>query len=200
MPTPEKCVDHLGNEFNSKTKMCKQWGISLENYNRRIKNGWTQKDALETSSWKGNNSVDHLGNEFRSVIDMCKYWKINRATYEDRIKAGWSIKNALEFHARDAYKESIDHLNQKFSSIKDMCEYWGIVRTVYDSRIDKLGWSLKDTLESPCKSIILDSNLTSMELLEHGFYKVIYCNQLDIWTYDELMHYYRSKLESSLAV
>lgn len=44
--TQIKCKDHLGNEFDSMTKMCRHYGIELGKYRDRIKLGWTLEDAL----------------------------------------------------------------------------------------------------------------------------------------------------------
>jgi len=44
----KKCKDHLGREFDSKYSMCKHYGISVSNYNNRLKLGWTLEETLTT--------------------------------------------------------------------------------------------------------------------------------------------------------
>ena len=38
--------DHLGNEFKTYKEMASYWGISIDAYNKRKKNGWSLKDSL----------------------------------------------------------------------------------------------------------------------------------------------------------
>lgn len=42
------CTDHLGNNFPSKTAMCKHYGVSKQLFFNRIQIGWSVEDALTT--------------------------------------------------------------------------------------------------------------------------------------------------------
>lgn len=42
-----KCKDHLGQEFKSKSDMCRHWGITVQILYSRLKSGLSLKDALE---------------------------------------------------------------------------------------------------------------------------------------------------------
>jgi len=185
--TPQECTDHLGQKFNSLNEMCRYWKIDRVTYYKRIQKGWTQKDALETPA-KDNKCTDHLGQEFPSISAMCKHWGIDRVTYDNKIRNGWTQKDALTFR----HEGVKDHLENEFATLGKMCKYWGVHRGKYYTRIHRDGKEKKETLENPSPDLILDSNLTSMSLIEKGFYKVIYLGQVDIWTYDELISYYRT--------
>lgn len=84
-------TDHLGNQFTSIKEMCKHYNVSPDTYSKRIKNGWTQENAL----MKNKNVTDHLGNQFTSIKKMCEYYNINYKTYMSRILRGWILEEAL---------------------------------------------------------------------------------------------------------
>ena len=49
---PDPVIDHLGNEYKSKTEMCKAYGVRLDVYCQRRKRGWSLEEAL-TGKKKG---------------------------------------------------------------------------------------------------------------------------------------------------
>jgi hypothetical protein len=76
--------------------MCKHWGIPWSTYKRRLSEGWSEKDTLETPVKDMNcKCVDHEGNEFSSLSSMCKYWGVKKANYSNRLKLGWNQQDAL---------------------------------------------------------------------------------------------------------
>jgi hypothetical protein len=50
-----RCEDHLGNKFQSITKMAEYWGIYRKTLQSRLNSGWSLRDALETPAKVGNN-------------------------------------------------------------------------------------------------------------------------------------------------
>lgn len=150
----DKCVDHLGNKFNSKKAMCEHWGIDRALYHSRIRLGWSLEDALtKPLDYKGGapKAYDHLGNEFTDIGEMCKHYNIGRTTYNQRIKAGWTVKDALTRKVKNLRIETkicTDHLGNVFPSQNAMCTHYGITKDLLRSRLD-LGWKLADILENP---------------------------------------------------
>lgn len=63
------CKDHKGNTYLTMTDMTQHYGLPVHVYYNRIKNGWSQEDALETpaKSYRHNNI---LSNE--AIIEMIK--------------------------------------------------------------------------------------------------------------------------------
>ena len=51
------CYDHLGNEFENKTKMCEHYGVKKRNFEKRISRGWSLKRALTEVSKKGESKL-----------------------------------------------------------------------------------------------------------------------------------------------
>ena len=92
--TSKACVDHLGNKFESVSKLCKYWKITRNRYNKLIKEGEDLKVILEYEK-KGEEYTDHLGNKFGSKKEMCRYWKIPQYLYNARIRLGWSLERTL---------------------------------------------------------------------------------------------------------
>ena len=44
--TKVEIQDHLGNKFKTYKDMASYWGISIDAYNKRKRNGWSLKDSL----------------------------------------------------------------------------------------------------------------------------------------------------------
>ena len=158
LTTPVRCtsiedrIDHLGNVFDSMTKMCEYYGLTRSIYQGRIKNGWSKEKALTIPIniiSDESNRTDHLGNVFKSKKEMCKFYNITANGYDQRIKKGMSKEEALTTKkATCSDKEDrTDHLGQLFDSLNQMCEHWGIGKNKYLNRI-RSGWSKEKALTS----------------------------------------------------
>lgn len=192
--TAVKCTDHLGNEFASKNDMCSYWNIPRTMFFRRLRDGWTQEQALTTPPKRTNPKTpvtDHLGHKFASVEEMCQYWNTSKVNYIANIRNNYSKKDALTKPTTEYICK--DHLGNHYDSINDMCRHYGITKTVLRSRLE-LGWTLKEILTKPNK-IILDTEVedhlgnkfkTLDDMLEH--YHISY----SLWTHR------RKKLKLSL--
>lgn len=101
-PTIRECSDHLGNTFVTKSEMCKVYNISLELFNRRIKNNWPLKDALTIPPMESQDIpiVDCTGRYFAKKSDMFKAYNIDNKRYKIRLKNGWSQFEALNIIPR----------------------------------------------------------------------------------------------------
>ena len=149
------CRDHNGKQFRSITEMCKYYNIEVGTLNGRLKLNWSLKDALETPVGEtiGRKCTDHKGNVFSSETEMCKYYNIKLDTFKSRIKHGMSLQDSLETPLVSISDDAcIDHCGRKFSSIKEMASYWGVTEAAFYGR-RKLGWSLKDILETPVGNV-----------------------------------------------
>lgn len=146
----ERVSDHLGNEFNYLSEMCKYWNTSTSTFKYRIRLGLSLEEALTSKkviNGKIHKCIDHLGNEFETIKDMCDNWGISVVTYHNRMNKGLSIEDTLTIK-RLPHKNSIkceDHLGNQFDTITSMCNYWNICRCTFLTR-KKLGWNIKDCL------------------------------------------------------
>ena len=144
------CKDHLGNEFQSITALCKYYNISVRAYKDRLAKGMSLQEALETPNNKflpEYKRTDHLGNVYSSVKEMANHYGLALDTYQRRIKMGWSIEKSLtESINKDKHgKEEKDHLGNIYPTMKDMCKAWGITTSAYLCR-RRNGYTLKEAL------------------------------------------------------
>lgn len=47
------CEDHLGNKYDSREEMCKEYNVSPSNFCHRLARGWTLAEALTIKGTKG---------------------------------------------------------------------------------------------------------------------------------------------------
>jgi hypothetical protein len=124
-----KCIDHLGNEFNSMTAMCRYYNVSYKAFRERIRSGRSLEQALTDES-KSNGyrkrPVDHLGNKYYSYEEMCLAYNISTGTFRARINRGWDLEDALtkpvECQGKNG-KKCVDHTGREFDSLYEMCYY-----------------------------------------------------------------------------
>ncbi len=97
--------DHLGNEFETLTKLCNHWGISVSMYQGRIRHGMSVERALTAENRRFIRCADHLGKHFDSKKEMCEYHHVKLETFLERIKKGWTLEQALTMRKHKRYKE-----------------------------------------------------------------------------------------------
>lgn len=125
----KKCIDHLGNEYESIIDMCRAYGISRNTYDIKKKMGLSFSEILAAeSSGKAVECTDHRGNKYKSISEMCSAYNINASTYSSRRDNGYNIKEALTMpvnHRKAKAEEAVetvkDHLGNEYRSIHDMC-------------------------------------------------------------------------------
>lgn len=102
----EKCVDHLGKEYDSLSKMCEAWKIEYNTFRYRRKIGCSLEECLTGTVYDRNRKkcVDHLGVEYKTTSEMCKVWGINKDVYKYRRKLGYSVEDCLTCKFNDARK------------------------------------------------------------------------------------------------
>lgn len=91
-------TDHLGNEFRSLSAKCKYYNISLSGYKRRIKEGYSEEQAL-TEPLKLNSkrqSVEYKGMKFKSISEACRQLNIKKSRYIYLSGLGFTIDEILE--------------------------------------------------------------------------------------------------------
>ena len=75
------CTDHLGNEYPSLVAKCEAYNINEASYRYRIKNNWSEEDALtKPISRLIKPCTDHLGNKYPSLAAKCRAYDITERT------------------------------------------------------------------------------------------------------------------------
>lgn len=95
----KKCHDHLGNEFPSKSALCRHYNISIVLLTNRLDQGWSLEKALTTPINPvgniGSICKDHLGNQFNTIKEMCAHYGVSYICFYNRMKRGYGLKTAL---------------------------------------------------------------------------------------------------------
>ena len=153
----EAVTDHLGKEYPSKAEMCAAYGIKRATFFRRLRCGWTLKDALETPMKQHLQHIQRYiigpnGQKYTCIEQMCTEWGITREEYCTNIKLGLSMKDALTTHPeKTAFfgkTKCHDHLGKEYDSFSAMCKHYGVSKDTFRGRIE-LGWTLKEILTNP---------------------------------------------------
>ena len=88
-------LDHLGNEFPSRSAMCKYYGVSDNLFKKRIKYGWTLEEALSPPKEQNIGTIDHQGVERSSLRQTAKDYGLREKTLRKRLKHNWTIEESL---------------------------------------------------------------------------------------------------------
>ncbi len=160
---PKEIVkDHKGNEYESITEMCREYGISQQVYSHRTKKlGWAMEKALETPVRRKGRIrkeepmvdkrkkavTDHLGNSFPSYVEMARAYNIPELTLFNRLTRGWDIKRALTQPIKGSTK---DFKGKVFQNYYEMAKHHNseVPYQTYKMRLNN-GWNKKDALLKP---------------------------------------------------
>lgn len=143
------CKDHLGKVFNSISEMCTYHGVTLSNYESRIRSGKTLEEALTNKKRFVINCVmDEEGNEYNNITELGLAKNIDFR----RAKESVGIEQA-----DDTDIGCVDHEGNRFRSAFDMCCYWGLGYTTYLYR-RKRGYSLEKALTKKVKHKKIKNN------------------------------------------
>lgn len=141
-------VDHLGKIYKTKKEMCEHYGIELNVFRQRQKQGWDLRRSL-TIGVKDRVCKDHLGNKFDSFSAMARYYSVTPSVLYNRIRRGMPLEVAVtlkvDSKANKVYK---DYKGVEYKSLKLLCAAYGITVTTYESRFYR-GWGLKEILTTP---------------------------------------------------
>jgi len=154
-----KCVDHLGNVFDSKSARAAHYKLQAGMIEKRLKLGWSLKDALTirpNGRPLGNDCVDHLGNKYVSEAERARAYKVLYHIVQRRLSQNWSLERALttpynadgDIVIKTGHKECKDHLNNVFTSKAKRAEHYGLDVGTVNTRL-KRGWTLKRALTTP---------------------------------------------------
>ena len=148
-----KSVDHLGNEYDTFSKMCQAYKKGHRIVRARLNMGWPLEKALTTPAGETKclKSLDHLGNEYSSFTEMCRLYEKNPEIVNHRLNKGWTLENALTVpigESHEKYIKSVDHLGNEYRSFSKMCEAYDKCPNSVKGRL-KRGWTLEEALTIP---------------------------------------------------
>lgn len=157
-----RCVDFNGKEFQSVKDMCKYYGVKPNTYKKRLRQGFSLKDAL-----LGKHCVDdYLGNHYINIQTFLNTYDICRSFYDFYIKLGYS---SVEISAIVAYRKKeltfteasefvdlhkiphrgmgtpIEFNGKYYLSIKELCEAYNVKYYTYLQRQYRR-WSFEECI------------------------------------------------------
>lgn len=155
----EERIDHLGNIYPSKTRMCKKYGISRNLYDYRRKLGWTVEKALCTPVNKKQLSVEKRtinGIVYKTVSEIRKEVLDNEIS--ERVLCGFLINYKS---TNEAIKKSKSVIRQrKIGEMRqNILKRYGLNNSLYNSRISR-GWSTVKALTTPKLENLLEEGRT----------------------------------------
>lgn len=127
-----------GKEYKSISAMCREYGISLNIYLDRVKNGMSESDAL-TKEVRGHAGKEPVtgpdGKTYSSVSVMCREYNIKPNVYYGRIRNGHTMEEALQKHLNKKDSITADFLGNVYKSENSMCKHYGISQATFRHRI-----------------------------------------------------------------
>lgn len=127
---PHKCKDHLGNEYDSVSNMCKAYNIGVSTFQSRLKRGYNLKQALTNDSWHLE-IYEYRGKKYSSIDSICRDYGFTRYAIENYTRKGMSLNEALDKVIENKSKVYTDPLGREFKTLKELCAAWGVdVKTV----------------------------------------------------------------------
>lgn len=144
----KKSKDHLGNEFESISDMCKYYNITPSAYKDRQRKKWSLEQTLTTPLSEKKTYKDHLGNIFETQKELCEHYNITPSMYHTRLSNGYTLEQTLLNTEHQSYKPTQDHLGNTYPSTTDMCDAYKISIHTFNKRL-KYHYTLEEALTKP---------------------------------------------------
>lgn len=87
--------DHKGNRFKTVSDMCKHYGVCVDTYRKRIRDGYNKQDALEMRNQRLVICKDHNGKIYKSLAEMARAYKVPYERISRSLREGYDIRYAL---------------------------------------------------------------------------------------------------------
>lgn len=127
-----KVTDHLNNEYPNLETMCSAYNVKPFIYEKRIKKGWTQEQALLNIRPM---IKDLYGREYPSMYALIKgngYTTYSWRKFRDKYTELPDLLKAIERDVRNNERKITDHLGKVHKSVKHMLKFYDIKFSTYD--------------------------------------------------------------------
>lgn len=132
-----------GLTFKTISRMCEYYEVKQGTYVTRLKNGWTERQALGIALPPRGITCPN-GVAFRSEKQMCDYYGVYINTFRDNtLKYGWTAAQALGIVPRPCSVVCPNGLN--FDSVSRMCAHYDVGQSKFKSRLGS-GWTERQAL------------------------------------------------------
>ena len=136
----ESRTDPNGVVFFSITEMCKHYGVSLAVYTKRINEGWSKYDALNTPASnirKPSISVTWNGIHYTSIKKLSEDLHMTIPKLRKLWDMGFSTDEISKMSGVAPDRITKDHNGNLFNSEKQMCIHYGISQEFYHKQLEK---------------------------------------------------------------
>ncbi len=142
-------ISFQGKTYASFNEMCRSHHVNPEIARNRIKRGgWSLEEALELKKRHKPNPITVGNRQFDGWADACRFYDLKVGVVRNRVNVGgWSIEEAFEIVPRPEKATKFMIQGNAFVSFTEMCRFYGKDESVVRSRINRLGWSLEESLE-----------------------------------------------------
>ena len=150
-PVTGYSLSFRGKRFDSRSALCRNYGIPAKIVENRIKIGWSLAQSLELSprNTKGGPRKITIGKiEYKSVAAACRAFGLEAATVIFRLHGGWSIEQAFNIvppPERRVNGTKIHVSGRTFRSIGEAARAFGLNPTVVRSRL-AADWTIQEAL------------------------------------------------------
>lgn len=139
------CRDYAGEEYPSENAMCRAHGVSPATYRRKLKKGFSLKEALTPPPAQAIPCAGPDGTKYPSIAAAAR--AVGLSTYAVRSRMDRSNPDSSRVITPDAPGPT-DHLGKEYPSINAMATTYGITPNTYRTRIQR-GLSKKQALTMP---------------------------------------------------
>lgn len=154
-------VDHLGNEYESKTVMAHAYGLTLGQLNYRLKtmslaNALTYKEVQKREYFnaRGKQCEDENGVKYPSISAMCKARGVNKNWYYYAVSKGYSIDKIFKGpsinHRTECLKDRLR--SEGVTTVIQLCKKYGVNHNTFQGRLSR-GMSCDEALSSNLRKI-----------------------------------------------
>ena len=131
------CYDEEGVIYADLKQMCKEKGIFVKSFMKRLKEGLSLSEALAGDT----NLVykDHTGVAYESLGAMCATYGITPAVYNERLRAGNTLQSVLTGECLVKRRIARDHKGTTYKSFEALYKAYGISRHIFHERQRRFG-------------------------------------------------------------
>lgn len=142
-------VEWQGEQVNV-TTLAERTGIKYATPQRRLWNGWTVDEAINTPVMKMCHRPITINGETLSMAAWARRLEVSDATLRSRLKNGWTLEDIVLKSVKQ--KELRIEFRGQMMSLQAACRLAHLPFSSVWQRINKLGWSVEKSLTKPLQN------------------------------------------------
>lgn len=155
-----------GKVFYGKQEVCDFYGIGMRTLYRRLNDGLSIEEAVQSAKYHKSNSLEYAGKRFNSLKDLCDFYGKNYNSVSISVRdKGLSIEEAL---AKAPNTDSLGFYEveiggNKFRSLNEAIKYYGVNKSTFRKRLEK-GYTYEEALglvdvkDRRCRELVVNGH------------------------------------------